>query len=130
MTHWFFLSERPSVYEWNTVEMFQSIPSFIVMAFLNCKVNLGSLSEMILVGRPNHGYTFCRYSWAIPSLVMVVKQGMKIAALEQPWSTMVSMASFPFTWGKPVIRSIAICEKGFMFSIVIIPKSGVFFLWV
>ena len=100
------------------------------MAFPNCEVNLGSLSEMILIGRLNHGYTFHRYSWAIPGPVMVVEQGMKIAALEQLWSTMVSMAPFLFTWGRPMIRSIAICEKGFMFGIVIIPKSGVFFLWV
>ena len=61
---------------------------------------------------------------------MVVVQGMKIAALEHPWSTMVNIASFPFTWGRPMIRSIAIWEKGFVSGIVVIPKGGVFFLWV
>ena len=61
---------------------------------------------------------------------MVAVHGIKIAALEQLWSTMVSIASFPFTWGRSVIRSIAIWENGFMLGIVIIPKGGVFFLWV
>ena len=71
---------------------------------------------------------FHKYSWAIPGPVMVVVHGMKTAALEQPWSTIVSIASFLFTWGKPVIRSIPIWEKGFIFGVVIIPKDGVFFL--
>ena len=61
---------------------------------------------------------------------MVVAHGMKTAALEQPWSTIVSIASFLFIWGRPVIRSIAIWEKGFMLGVVVIPKGGVFFLWV
>ena len=54
-THWFFLSERLSVCGWNAVEMFRLILSFVVRAFPNCDVNLGSLSEMTLDGRPNHG---------------------------------------------------------------------------
>ena len=53
--HWFFLSERPSVWGWNAVEMFQLIPNFAVRAFPKCEVNLGSLSEMTLAGRPNQG---------------------------------------------------------------------------
>ena len=93
-------------------------------------MNLGSLSEMTLVGIPNQGYTFCRYSWAIPGPVIVVEHGRKIATLEQPWSTMVSIMSFPFTWGRPIIRSIAICENGLMFGVVVILKSGVLLLWV
>ena len=85
---------------------------------------------MTLVGRPNQGYMFCMYNCVIPGLVIIVEHGRKIAALEQPWSTMVSIVSFPFTWGKPVIKSIAICENSFMFRVVVIPKSGVFLLWV
>ena len=73
---------------------------------------------------------FLKYSWAIPGPIMVIEQGMKTTALEQPWYTIVSIASFLFTWGKPVIRSIAICEKGLMSRVIVIPKSGVFFLWV
>ena len=61
---------------------------------------------------------------------MVVAHGIKIAALEQPWSTMVSIAFFPFTWGRPMIRSIAIWVNSFMLGVVIIPKGGIFFLWV
>ena len=69
-THWFFLSERWSVCTWNAVEMFWLIPNFAVIAFPNREVNLGSLSEMILVDSPNQGYTFYRYSWAIPGPVI------------------------------------------------------------
>ena len=53
-----------------------------------------------------------------------------MAALEHPWSTMVSITSFPFARGRPVIRSSAIWEKGFMFGVMVIPKIGVLFLWV
>ena len=63
---------------------------------------------MTLVGRPNQRYTFHMYDWAIPGPVIVVEHRRKIAALEQPWSTMVSIVSFPFTWGRSMIRSIAI----------------------
>ena len=78
------------------MEILRLIPNFIMRAFPNCEVDLGSLLEMTLDGRPNHGWTFCRYNCAIPGPVIVVVQGMKIAALEHPWSTMVSIASFPF----------------------------------
>ena len=61
---------------------------------------------------------------------MIVIQGMKIAALEHPWLTMVSIASFPFVQGRPVIRSRAIWEKGFASGVVVILKIGVLFLWV
>jgi hypothetical protein len=43
---------------------------------------------------------------------MVVEQGKKIAPHEQPWSTMVSIASYPSLLGSPVMRSMAMCEKG------------------
>ena len=59
---------------------------------------------------------------------MFVMQGMKATALEHPWSTMVSMVFFPFTWGRPVIRSSAIWEKGFMSGVIVIPNGGVFLL--
>ena len=129
-TCWFFLSKRPSIWGWNAIKIFWLISSFIMRAFPNWEVNLGSLSEMILVGSPNQGYMFRKYNWAMSGLVIVVEHGRKIATLEQPWSTIVSIKSFPFTWGKPVIRSIAICENGLMFGVVVILKSGVFLLWV
>jgi hypothetical protein len=44
--------------------------------------------------------------------VMVVEQGRKIAAREQLWLTIVSMASCPSLLGNPVIRSMAMWEKG------------------
>jgi len=43
----------------------------------------------------------------------VVVQGRKIAPREQPWLTIVRIASYPLLLGSPVIRSMATCENGF-----------------
>jgi hypothetical protein len=48
----------------------------------------------------------------MPAPVIVVVQGRNIAPREQPWSTIVKIASNPSLLGKPVIRSMAICENG------------------
>jgi hypothetical protein len=48
--------------------------------------------------------------------MIVVLQGKKIAPCEHPWSTIVSIALYPHDKGSPVIRSIAICVKGGVFS--------------
>jgi len=67
---------------------------------------------MTLVGRPNHLYMWSRYSWAMPSPVIVVSHAKKIAACEHPWSTIMRIASFPWMDGSPVIRSMATCWNG------------------
>jgi hypothetical protein len=43
---------------------------------------------------------------------MFVVQGINFAALEQPWSMIVSMALKPFDSGRSVIRSMATIWKG------------------
>src|SRR6266403_2751293 len=55
--HWFFRSDRPSVWGWKAVDRFRSMPSFSERALPKCEVNLGSRSLIILVGGPNHWYT-------------------------------------------------------------------------
>src|SRR6266403_5741437 len=50
---WFFRSDNPSVWGWNAVDRFRSMPSFSERALPKCEVNLGSRSLIILVGRPN-----------------------------------------------------------------------------
>ena len=54
LIHWFFHSDRPSVWGWNTVNRFCWILSFLMSALLKWDVNWGSLLLMILVGKPNH----------------------------------------------------------------------------
>jgi hypothetical protein len=49
----------------------------------------------------------------MPSPVMVVEQGRKMAALVHPWSTIVSMASYGPFFGSCVMRSIVISSNGF-----------------
>jgi len=61
---------------------------------------------------------------------MVVLQGRKTAPCEHPWSTMVSMASYPLDLGSPVIRSITICVNRGVFSGTVILWSGVFVICV
>src|SRR5487761_1889355 len=53
-THWFFLSESPSVWGWYAVDRFCWMPRLLVSALPKCDVNLGSLSLMMRVGSPNH----------------------------------------------------------------------------
>ena len=118
--HWFFLSEMPSVWGWNTVDRFYWIPSFWLSAFPKCDVKRGSRSLIIFMGSPNHRYTWSMYSWAISGPVIVIEQGRKIAALEHPWSTIVRMASFSLCISSPVIRSIATLWKGRVPSSVVI----------
>jgi hypothetical protein len=48
----------------------------------------------------------------MPAPVIVVVQGRNIAPREQPWSTIVKIALNPLLLGKPVIRSMAMCENG------------------
>src|SRR6202789_2253230 len=86
--------------------------SFSQSAREKCEVKRGSLSEITLVGSPNHRYTCSRYSCATPSPVMVVEQGRNTAALEHPWSMIVRMASLPSLLGSWVIRSMATVLKG------------------
>src|SRR6266478_9501807 len=52
--HWFFRSDSPSVWGWNTVDRFRSMPSFSERDLPKWDVNLGSRSLIIFVGRPNH----------------------------------------------------------------------------
>ena len=92
--------------------MFRSILSFVVIAFAKWDVKHGSLSEIIFVGTPNQGSICWRYNLAIPSPVIIVLHGRNSAALEHPWSTMVSITSWPLDCGSWVVRSIATVLKG------------------
>src|SRR5216683_8248681 len=53
-----------------------------------------------------------------------------MAAREHPWSTMVSMLSWPRLLGSPVMRSIATWEKGGLSFGTVILYRGVFVLCV
>jgi hypothetical protein len=53
-THWFFLSDSPSVWGWKADKRFCWVPSFCARALPKWDVNLGSLLLIIFVGSPNH----------------------------------------------------------------------------
>jgi hypothetical protein len=111
-THWLVRSARPSVCGWNAVERFCVMPNSWVKARPKWDVKRGSLSLITFCGIPNHRYTLSRYILAIWGPVIVVEHGMNKAAREHPWSTIVRIASWPRLFGRPVMRSIATCEKG------------------
>ena len=81
--------------------------SFMVSACAKWDVNRGLRSDITFEGTPNHGIRCLRYNRATPSPVIIVWQGRKTAALEQPWSMMVRIASYPFALGSCVMRSKA-----------------------
>jgi hypothetical protein len=54
-THWFVLSDCPSVFGWYAVEMFWCIFSALHSALANFDVSLVLRSEMIFLGTPNLG---------------------------------------------------------------------------
>jgi hypothetical protein len=118
LIHWFFCLDSPSICGWNAMDMFCSIPNFVVSALLKWDVNHGSLSLMIFVGNPNHWNMLLWYNWAIPGPVMVVLHGRNTAALEHPWSTIVSIMSFLCIDGSPMIRSMVTLWNGQAFSSV------------
>jgi hypothetical protein len=60
--------------------MFWSIESRAQSSLLNLDVNLGSRSDMILLGNPKCGNTCVAYKVAIPSESMVLLQGRNMAA--------------------------------------------------
>jgi hypothetical protein len=66
----------------------------------------------------------------MPGPVMVVVQGKNIAPREQPWSTIVRIASNPSLLGKPVIRSMAMCENGLALITEGMWNGGVLMRWV
>ena len=86
--------------------------SFVVNARAKWDVKQGSQSDITFEGTLNHRNRCLRYSRATPSPVMVVWQGRKIVALEHPWSTMVSIASYPFALGSCMMRSKAMTLNG------------------
>src|SRR5712691_11478733 len=111
-SHAFIRSVWPSVRGWKAVDKFCWIPRALHISLANAEVKRGSLSEMICWGSPNQGTRCRRYSLATPGPSIVLWQGINLAALEQPWSTMVSTESNPCDFGRSVMRSIETYWKG------------------
>jgi len=56
---------------------------------------------------------------ATPLAVIVLLQGMKIAAFMQSWLVIVSMESYPLDFGNLVIKSIAITLNSSALGLVV-----------
>jgi hypothetical protein len=102
----FILSVYPLVLGWNVVDRFCWIPRALHSVVANWLAKHGSQLEIIHLGSLNMGTRCIRYSCATLGPSMVFWQGRNFAALEHPWSTMVSMLSCPLLVGKLVMRSM------------------------
>ena len=92
--------------------MFCWIPRTLHSSLENFDVNRGSLSLMILEGSPKRAKTCLAYKAAVSSPDISSTHGMKIVALEQSWSVIVSIESYPWDSGSFVIKSIATVSNG------------------
>ena len=102
-------------------QMFKSFKS----SWNVCAANLGSLSEIILLGNPNLLKRLSHRSMVAPSQVNVLAQGHKITPFERPWSTMTRIELYPSTGGRSVIRYMEQWAKGLVvFAPSITDKPG------
>ena len=110
--HAFIHSVCPLVLGWKVVERFCWIPRSQQRAVKKFEVNCRLQSLMIHFGRPNQGTKCFKYSLAtsLPSIIFI--QGMNLAALKHPWSTMVRIELYGPDWGRSVIKSIETYRKG------------------
>ena len=94
------------------MDMFCVILSAWQRFLVNFPAKRGSRLLMIFLGSPKHLKMCVRYSPATSSAEIVSLQGIKIAAFEQSWSVIVSMASYPLDGGNLTMKSIATVSKG------------------
>ena len=94
------------------MDMFCVMPSAWQRFLVNFPAKCRSRSLMIFLRSPKCLKTCVRYSPVTSSAEIVLLQGMKIAAFEQSWSVMVSMASYPLDGGNLTMKSIATVSKG------------------
>ena len=92
--------------------MFCWIPSVLHSSLVNFDANQGSLSLIIFEGSPKRVKTCLAYNVAVSSPEISSTHGMKMVALEQSWSVIVSIESYPWDTGSFVMKSIATVSKG------------------
>ncbi len=66
------------------------------------------------------------YSNAICLAVMASWQGIKMEALKQSWSVIVSIVSYPWDLGSLVMKSRVMVSKGLAWGAVVMGKRGGF----
>jgi len=69
------------------------------------------------------------YSNAICLAVMASWQGIKMEALKQSWSVIVSIVSYPWDLGSLVMKSRVMVSKGLAWGAVVMGKGVVLDLW-
>ena len=107
----FVLSVGPSVCGWKAVLNLLSVPKFLVVSFHNSEVNRLPLSVMISLGMPCSRTICCMKSIANCRASRSFRHGIKWLILVRQSMT-TSIVSYPFEFGKSVMKSIAIDHEG------------------
>ena len=104
--------------------MFCCIPKIQHSLRENLEANRRSRSLMILLGRPNLVKMCVMYRAAICSLEISSRHGMNMNTLEQSWSVIVRMESYPSDSGSLVIKSMATTSNGVASSLAYMGCNG------
>ena len=102
---WIILSDCPSVWEWNAILNWRSVPSKSNNVRQNLPVNRGSWSDIITSGRPCSRKTLSTKIWAYSMAVTSFFHRARCTILVN-LSTKTTMAVKPFDFGKSVMRSV------------------------
>ena len=94
------------------MDMFCWILNLFQYSLSTLDVNLVFQSEMNFFGAPYLEKTCCMINAATPSTVIDSLQGMRIITLEQLWSVMVRIISYPPDWGNFMMKSMAMVWNG------------------
>ena len=74
--------------------------------------------------RPKHLKTLSRKICAIPTVSMVLEQGVRITPFVSLWSTITTIESWPLEGGRSVMRLTESCLKGVIVAEVIGNNGG------
>ena len=85
-------------------------PSFVQISCITFDANWGPQSEITWWGRPVHCHTPSRYNLAVPSAVIVLWQGKKIAALLKQ-STTTKRELNPWESRRSIMKSMVMTPQ-------------------
>ena len=104
--------------------MFCWIPNILQSSRENFKAKRRSWLLMILWGRPNWANMCIAYRATVCLLKISSSQGININPLEQSWSVIVRMESYPFASGSFVMKLMATTLNGVASSLANIGCNG------
>ena len=106
------ISVWPSVYGWNAVDIFKSVPSIRISSCQNLAVNLGLRSDTMLYGTPCNRTIFSRYAFAHAAALVSAVNGIKCVCFENLSTTTYTESPPTLFYGISVMKSMLTCYHG------------------